>query len=92
MHQADREARGSASERGYDARWHKYAKWYLDRHPLCVLCEKAGKTRGATLVDHIVPVSSADDPLFWVESNHQALCSPCHRVKTAKDKRQGLTR
>jgi len=77
----DLDARGGAAhERGYDARWHKYRNWFLGQHPLCVKCERA-----ATVVDHIVPVNGADDPLFYESTNHQPLCRACHDVKHRAD-------
>jgi 5-methylcytosine-specific restriction enzyme A len=35
-HASQREARrGSASQRGYDWRWQRYARWFKNTHPLC---------------------------------------------------------
>ncbi|SDH73293.1 5-methylcytosine-specific restriction enzyme A [Aneurinibacillus thermoaerophilus] len=47
--------RGSASQRGYDARWRKARQMYLVRNPLCRECQKEGKTVAADVVDHIAP-------------------------------------
>lgn len=57
------------------------ARW-LSLHPLCAHCEQAGRVTLADEVDHIVPLieGGADD-----ESNFQSLCSPCHKVKTARE-------
>jgi 5-methylcytosine-specific restriction protein A len=60
---------------------------YLAEHPLCVECEREGRAEAATDVDHIVPVTGPDDPLFWEESNHAALCHSCHSRKTARENR-----
>lgn len=81
--QADKK-RGSASARGYDRRWQKYAKAYLTEHPLCVDCLKRKRVVEATVVDHIKP-HKGDMKLFWNPSNHQALCKPCHDRKTATE-------
>lgn len=70
------ERRGSTA-RGYDRRWRKYRRWFLRGNPLCVRCGAA-----ATDVDHIVEIAGQGDPLFWNESNHQALCHRCHSKKT----------
>jgi len=76
--------RGTSTERGYDARWRRYRKAYLAEHPLCIECLKQSKVVEATVVDHIKP--HHDDPrLFWDQKNHQALCEPCHNIKTAKE-------
>jgi hypothetical protein len=42
--------------------------------------------------DHITPVHSQDDPLFFDESNIQFLHPECHAEKTRKDMKAGLTR
>lgn len=41
----------------------------------------------ATEVDHIIPVTGPDDPLFWEESNHQPLTHECHSRKTMAELR-----
>ncbi len=74
--------RGSAAQRGYDARWRKARLRFLRQHPLCVECEKQGRIKGATVVDHIVP-HKGDHDLFWDTDNWQALCKRCHDRKTA---------
>ena len=76
----EQDRRGTSSERGYGGRWARYRRMYLAAHPICVKCR-----RGAVDVDHIVAVSGPDDPLFWEESNHQALCHSCHSEKTVKE-------
>lgn len=48
-----------------------------------------GKLTEAKHVDHILPVSGRDDPLFWDVSNHQPLCHACHSQKTAKENNLG---
>ena len=75
------EDRGSAAARGYDRRWQKARKLYLNAHPLCVHCLKEGRYTKATVVDHIVP-HRGDKKLFWDEDNWQALCKSCHDKKT----------
>lgn len=69
--------RGTAHERGYDARWRKYRKGYLAEHPLCVSCRQEGRVTPATVVHHKVP-HKGDQVLFWDPSNHEASCAPCH--------------
>lgn len=72
--------RGTAASRGYGARWQACRLQHLKDNPLCVMCKP--KITAATLVDHIVPVTSAGDPLFYEPTNHQSLCRDCHSVKT----------
>jgi 5-methylcytosine-specific restriction endonuclease McrA len=80
-------ARGSAADRGYDARWRAYAKAFLARHPWCQ-CERCAISSDplpARHVDHIVAVTGPDDPLFWRESNHRAMSHACHSRKTVRE-------
>jgi 5-methylcytosine-specific restriction protein A len=72
--------RGSASARGYDAKWRKFRKWFLSRHPLCTDCTG---TRSATEVHHIQKLVDAPQ-LKCVEDNCMALCHSCHSVRTGK--------
>ena len=73
--------RGSATERGYDAKWRRARKLFLQRHPLCANCLSQGIVTPATVVDHIVP-HRGDRALFWEENNWQPLCKNCHDQKT----------
>lgn len=73
--------RGSAAERGYDAKWRRARKRFLQRHPLCANCLSRGVLTPATVVDHIVP-HRGDRALFWDENNWQPLCKNCHDQKT----------
>ena len=70
-----------AAKRGYNRRWQKARKSYLEAHPLCVQCAKQGKYVRATVVDHIVP-HRGNQKLFWDQNNWQALCKSCHDKKT----------
>jgi 5-methylcytosine-specific restriction protein A len=76
--------RGSANERGYNYRWQKVRLAYLNRHPLCAECERAGKIVPANVVDHIIP-HKGNQSLFWNVSNWQPLCKQCHDIKTASE-------
>lgn len=73
--------RGGAEARGYDGRWRKARKAFLQAHPLCAECMKEGKLTPATVVDHIVP-HRGDPQLFWDAKNWQPLCKDCHDRKT----------
>lgn len=76
------ERRGTAAQRGYDARWQRYRKQYLHENPWCCMCNDNGLIVPAIIVDHRMPVSGPNDPLFWDTNNHQGLCDDCHRHKT----------
>jgi 5-methylcytosine-specific restriction enzyme A len=76
------ERRGSASARGYDARWRRLRAMVLAREPLCRLCRATGRVVEAVEVDHIVRKRAGGrDEL----DNLQPLCRPCHSAKTARE-------
>ena len=71
----------SGSSRGYDWRWQKARKKFLESHPLCEECKKQGRYVDAIDVDHIIP-HRGDPALFWDQGNWQALCHRHHSMKT----------
>ena len=76
----------SAAARGYDWKWRKMSKAFLEAHPLCVRCMQEGRYVKATVVDHIIP-HRGDPELFWDQSNWQSLCKRCHDRKTMTEDR-----
>ncbi len=78
--------RGSARERGYNARWQKARATYLQRNPLCVMCQKEGRVTPATVIDHRIP-HKGDQQLFWDTGNWQALCKPHHDRDKQREER-----
>jgi 5-methylcytosine-specific restriction protein A len=80
--QAYRAVRGTVAERGYDARWAAYSRQYRREHPLCVLCERQGRTVASEHTDHIERVTGPDDPRFYDPTNHRAVCKSHHSSKT----------
>lgn len=62
------------------AKWRKLRKWWVNRNPLCVECEKKGKVVGVQVVDHIVPIKQGGAELS--SDNLQSLCHSCHNRKT----------
>ena len=81
----------AASKRGYDSRWQKASRAYLQAYPLCVSCMKRGRYTRATVVDHIVP-HRGDPKLFWDRTNWQSLCKQCHDRKTMTEDRYPVYR
>lgn len=76
--------RETAAERGYDSRWNKARRIFLQHNPVCVICMKEGRLTPSKVVDHIIP-HKGNKVLFWDKSNWQALCKRCHDKKTAKE-------
>lgn len=69
-------------QRGYSHEWDKVSRMFKRNNPLCVHCLKDGRTTASREVDHIIPkVQGGTDE--W--DNLQALCKPCHSVKTATE-------
>ena len=71
--------RPSSSQRGYDLRWAKFRRWYVDRHPLCEECQAKGIVRPMEELHHIIPVAKRPDLRLAVE-NIVSLCRSCHAV------------
>lgn len=78
-------ARGTSSERLYDAWWRRERLVFLAAHPLCECEVHKGKddAPAANTVDHIKP-HNGDLELFRDKTNWQALTATCHSRKTAK--------
>ena len=89
--------RGSAASRGYGTRWNAYSRQLCEERVFCELCitigietsivrAPAGEAGGKiiSVVDHTIPASGPDDPLFWESLNHRCLCVPCHTWKSRK--------
>lgn len=79
-------ARGSRHERGYNARWSRFAKLFLKHNSVCVLCIEQGRlATPATCVDHI----DGKGPLGergYDETNLRPLCTRCHNSRSARDR------
>ena len=62
---------------------------FLERHPLCVECDKQGRTSAATVPDHKQPIwaGGADD----LETNGNALCAAHHDAKSKCEARMRAT-
>ena len=76
--------RASAARRGYGRRWQSASKAFLLNNPVCVECQRRGRTTLATVVDHIHP-HRGDQNLFWDRNNWQPLCKSCHDRKSARE-------
>lgn len=63
--------------------WKQDRLAHLMSNPLCVICEREGITREATVSDHIIPINQGGDKWDW--NNRQALCKHHNAVKTALD-------
>lgn len=77
------EARGTSTERGYDAVWQRFRGWFMARHPLCADCEEAGLIVAMEEVHHIRKVKDFPE-LRLVESNCRGLCKTCHSIRTRR--------
>ena len=83
-HAYDQE-RGTATARGYDARWRRARLAWLGEHPLCAdpYQEHQSRPVAAAMVDHIRP-HRGDVLLFWDHGNWQSLCDSCNTRKTGE--------
>ncbi|MBO9377901.1 HNH endonuclease [Sphingomonas histidinilytica] len=73
----------SRQERGYGAAWDRTRKRILqrDKH-LCQPCLKRGVVRPGPEVDHVTPKAEGGTE---DDDNLQAICSDCHKRKTAEE-------
>lgn len=87
----------STTDRGYGHKWRKVRAQVLERDGhQCQPCVRADRLSRAHEVDHIKNKAAAraegwtdeqiDDP-----SNLEAICTPCHKLKTSKENRQCRT-
>lgn len=80
----ERKERLSASERGYDAAWQKFAREFLQHHPKCAICGKP-----AQAVDHREMPAQVMLEVYGHflldERLYQPLCYSCNRKKAVAD-------
>ena len=70
----------TTKQRGYGHDWRKLSERIRKEKPLCEDCLEKGKTKPATEVHHIKPISQAPH-LRLAYSNLKALCSDCHDAR-----------
>lgn len=78
--------RESAVQRGYDKFWARESHMRRMRHGICECCEMLGIItpicgRYAGVVDHVIPIAGASDPLRFEDWNLWVLCTSCHNFK-----------
>lgn len=94
-----RRSRQQADERR--ARALPWRKWYslkawallreaqLVRDPTCRYCRRAGRSRIATVADHVVP-HRGDPHRFW-HGDLMSLCEPCHNGEKQAEEAKGFS-
>lgn len=82
-------SRPTSAQRGYNYKWQKESKRFLDENPLCKYCYEVREIKAATVVDHIIP-HKGNMKLFWDRSNWQSLCDHCHNSIKAKEEARGV--
>ena len=65
------------------SRWRTLRKLYLAQHPLCEICSTKDNLSYSNVVDHKIAIQ--DGGKEWDETNLQALCYKCHRIKTQEE-------
>jgi 5-methylcytosine-specific restriction endonuclease McrA len=66
------------------AEWRQVRARLLSDEPTCRACSAAGRTRLATDVDHIIPLSLGGEATN--RGNLQPLCRSCHDAKSRGDR------
>lgn len=85
----------SSHSKGYGMRWRRFReRLFRERARSGVVCAMCGLAFGGRSphADHIEPVLSNDDPLFYDQNNIQFLHPACHASKTVQDVAKGATR
>lgn len=85
----------TSHSKGYGRKWRKFREiLFKARCKTGVLCAECGLAFGGCSphADHIIPVQSNDDPLFYDPDNIQFLHPECHAAKTVRDVNAGATR
>jgi 5-methylcytosine-specific restriction protein A len=80
------EQRRPGTNADYGRRWRTIRNLYISQHPLCELCQAAGRMVPATEVHHRVPLDAGGTNH---DDNLQALCKPCHSRITLSANRHG---
>ena len=63
--------------------WKQTRAYKLRTHPLCEVCEEAGRTEPATQVHHRIDRLERPD-LAYDQSNLQSICASCHSQITRR--------
>lgn len=74
--------RDPAVRRRYGRAWKRIRDRYIEAHPLCEQCLKAGKYTKAEEIHHILPLSRGGTHDV---KNLMSLCKSCHSKITAQD-------
>lgn len=64
------------------SKWQRLRLAKLGADPVCVICERLGRTELATVVDHVKPISQGGDP-YPALAGLMSLCAPHHNEKTS---------
>ena len=86
---APRDPRPPASARGYDAAWRRVRNQHLAASPVCVLCEREGRSVPATVVDHIQPIVVAPHRRLDL-TNLRSVCCDHHAQLTGNFRATGV--
>lgn len=83
----DDRIRGNRHERGYGKEWEATRLRIMERDDrLCQPCLHMDMVTPASQVDHIVSKAAGGSDS---DDNLQAICVPCHKIKTAQERWRG---
>lgn len=68
--------------------WQRARAVFLQRNPLCMMCQQQGRIARADVVDHVIP-HKGDEVLFWDVSNWQGLCTAHHSSTKQRIEKSG---
>lgn len=71
--------RPNAYQRGYDKKWAKFSREFLEKNPYCINCGKP-----ATITDHVIPFEIMKEIYggnTFRDEDYQPLCIRCNTIK-----------
>ena len=70
-HTRDESARVQSHDRGYNERWKRIRRIFVNKYPICDVCGAS-----VEIVHHIIPISEGGERYDF--ANLQSLCRSCH--------------
>jgi 5-methylcytosine-specific restriction protein A len=78
----DAAIRGNSNARGYTSAWRQERDAWLQSHPWCHHCQRAGRWVRGVIVHHVRAVRDGG-PVLGAEK--QSVCRSCHAALTARE-------
>tara|TARA_R100000655_G_scaffold91646_1_gene132471 strand:- start:61 stop:393 length:333 start_codon:yes stop_codon:yes gene_type:complete len=64
-------------------RWRALRNYFIQKNPICKICQSKGIIKSAQCVDHIKPITIGGSQVDI--NNLQSLCNSCHAKKSSRE-------